>query len=46
MTEQEKNQIKKARANYMKKWRQRNPDKVKKYQNQYWLKKAREVQTK
>ena len=46
MTEQEKKQAQKAKADYMRSWRRRNREKIKEYQNQYWLKKSREVQTK
>ena len=40
MTSQEMNIIKKARADYQREWRKKNPEKVKAAQDRYWLRKA------
>lgn len=34
---------KEARRAYYRKWRKENPDKVKQYQETYWIKKAQET---
>ena len=36
----------KARREYMRKWRQKNPDKVAEHTRRYWLKKAEEADKK
>ena len=40
MTLQEQDSIKKARRDYQREWRKKNPEKVKAAQERYWLKKA------
>jgi len=39
MTKEQKIKIKKARAEYQKKWRERNPEKQREYMDRYWLRK-------
>lgn len=46
MTEYELELIKKARREYKKEWRRKNPEKVKAANDRYWLKKAAEMQNK
>ena len=36
-------EAKKSRAEYMKEWRRKNPEKNKEYQRRYWAKKAKEM---
>lgn len=38
--------VKKAKAQYHKKWQRENPEKVKAAQERYWLKKAKEIMEK
>jgi len=40
----EKDNARKIRAEYMRKWRSRNPDKVRLQNERYWLKKARKAE--
>lgn len=42
LTEQEKEEIRKARREYKKEWRKNNPDKVKAATERFYLKKAAE----
>lgn len=42
MTENERNEIRKARRDYQRQWRLKNPDKIRAAQERYWLKQARE----
>lgn len=46
MTEHEIEEIKKARREYKREWRKRNPEKVKAANERYWLKKAAETRAK
>ncbi len=46
LTIEQKQALAAARRAYQKKWRSKNPDKVKAAQDRYWLKKAREMQGK
>ncbi|NLD48347.1 MAG: phosphatase [Clostridiaceae bacterium] len=41
--QEEQKAIRKAKNDYMKRWRRRNPDKVKANTDRYWLKKAEEL---
>ena len=43
MTLQELNKIKKARRDYQREWRRKNPEKVKATQERYWLRRAQEL---
>jgi hypothetical protein len=36
-------EARKAKAEYMKEWRKRNPGKQAEYQERYWLRKAKEL---
>ncbi len=36
--------IRKAKNNYNRQWRKRNPDKFSKYQSRYWLKVAKKLE--
>jgi len=40
LTQKEKEEINKARREYKKEWRKKNPDKVRAANERYWLKKA------
>lgn len=40
------NEGRQARAEYMRKWRKANPDKVKESKDRYWNKKAKQAQRK
>lgn len=40
----EKCSLKEARNAYLRKWRSANPDKVKRYNDRYWEKKAKEME--
>ncbi|WP_176538746.1 hypothetical protein [Bacillus cereus] len=42
--EKEKCSLKEARNSYLRKWRAANRDKVKKYNETYWQKKAKEME--
>lgn len=42
--EQELKLIRQAKNEYMKIWRAKNPDKAKKNSDNYWLKRAKEMQ--
>lgn len=44
MNEDPKARVKAARAAYAREWRKKNPEKVKKYNENYWLKKAKEME--
>ncbi len=44
MTEAEQARIRAARAAYQRDWRKRNPEKHKAYVNNYWMKKAKEME--
>lgn len=44
MNEDPQARVKAARAAYARKWRKKNPEKVKKYNENYWLKKAKEME--
>lgn len=46
MPKREKELIKQAKRNYYKRWRAINKDKVKAYNQRYWLKKAQAEQAK
>lgn len=37
-------EIRKARAAYMREWRKKNPERVKKINQAYWAKKAKEME--
>jgi len=41
--EKEKCSLKEAKNAYLRKWRAANPDKVKRYNDRYWQKKAKEM---
>lgn len=41
--QEEQNAIRKAKNEYMKSWRRKNPDKVKVNADRYWLKKSEEL---
>ena len=40
LTNEEKELVRKARREYKKEWRRKNPDKEREYNRCYWLKKA------
>jgi hypothetical protein len=42
LTTNERQQAAQAKREYMRKWRKRNPEKVKEAQERYWLKKAQQ----
>lgn len=42
MTAEQREAVRKARNAYVREWRKKNPEKVKKYWERYWLKKAQE----
>ena len=44
MNEDPQARVKAARAAYAREWRKKNPEKVKKYNENYWLKKAKEME--
>ena len=44
MNEDPKARVIAARAAYAREWRKKNPEKVKKYNENYWLKKAKEME--
>lgn len=46
MTEEEKARIRAAQAAYQREWRRKNPEKHKQYVQNWWAKKAREMEVK
>ena len=40
----EKDKARKARAEYMRKWRKENPEKAKRVQERYWAKKYEQIE--
>lgn len=42
MTAEQREAVRKARNAYVREWRKKNPEKVKKYWERYWLKKVQE----
>ena len=46
MAKAKKTMIREARRAYMKEWRKNNSDKLRTYQERYWLKKASELAAK
>ena len=46
MVENTKEVARKLRAEYLRKWRAKNPEKVRAAQERYWMKKASEIEKK